>query len=290
MPPRTRSRRRCWRRCGCGPSIRRATRARGWRRSRPGGSSTPTAARSPVTAARRRRTRSRGPPPPRATTPSSCSSVCQDFVGRRRSALLVLASKSSMRTSIVTLGEVWISTRSGSRSRCWSKGTTFDARGACAALRERQYLRRHHLDRLAVDHREEHLQVVGVRQHGIRPGPRRNQFQVRIQQRMPDPDQATAITVGTNETRREGHVSHPDRTARTNRGVEGGEDVAVSVLRYVTSREGSRCSPAFHSTGSAAHPGSGAWRSLRPRRPASRTLVRSRRRGSSGPQPRSLGR
>ena len=28
-PPRTRSRRRCWRRCGCGPSIRRATRARG---------------------------------------------------------------------------------------------------------------------------------------------------------------------------------------------------------------------------------------------------------------------
>src|SRR5207247_452466 len=43
MPPRTRCRRRCWRRCGCGPSIRRATRARGWRRSRPGGSLTPAA-------------------------------------------------------------------------------------------------------------------------------------------------------------------------------------------------------------------------------------------------------
>jgi predicted RNA polymerase sigma factor len=61
MPPRTRCRRRCWRRCGCGPSTRRATRARGWRRSRPGDSSTPTAARPPVTTARRRRTPSRGP-------------------------------------------------------------------------------------------------------------------------------------------------------------------------------------------------------------------------------------
>jgi predicted RNA polymerase sigma factor len=30
MPSRTRCRRRCWRRCGCGPSTRRATRARGW--------------------------------------------------------------------------------------------------------------------------------------------------------------------------------------------------------------------------------------------------------------------
>ena len=59
MPPRTRCRRRCWRRCGCGPSTRRATRARGWRRSRPGGSSTPAAARPPATAARRRRTPSR---------------------------------------------------------------------------------------------------------------------------------------------------------------------------------------------------------------------------------------
>ena len=61
MPLRTRCRRRCWRRCGCGPSTRRATRARGWRRSRPGGSSTPAAARPPATAARRRHTPSRGP-------------------------------------------------------------------------------------------------------------------------------------------------------------------------------------------------------------------------------------
>ena len=60
MPLRTRCRRRCWRRCGCGPSTRRATRARGWRRSRPGGSSTPAAARPPATAARRRHTPSRG--------------------------------------------------------------------------------------------------------------------------------------------------------------------------------------------------------------------------------------
>ncbi len=37
-----------------GPSTRRATRARGWRRSRPAGSSTPAAARPPVTAARYR--------------------------------------------------------------------------------------------------------------------------------------------------------------------------------------------------------------------------------------------
>src|SRR5204863_32887 len=43
MPPRTRCRRRCWRPCGCGPSTRRATRVRGWRRWRPGGSSTPAA-------------------------------------------------------------------------------------------------------------------------------------------------------------------------------------------------------------------------------------------------------
>ena len=52
MPPRRRCRRRCWRRCGSGPSIRRATRAPGWRRSRRGGSSTPAAARPHVTAAR----------------------------------------------------------------------------------------------------------------------------------------------------------------------------------------------------------------------------------------------
>src|SRR5215469_15106075 len=54
------------------PSTRRATRARGWRRSRPGGWSTPAAARPPVSAVRRRRTRSRGAVPPRrATTPFS---------------------------------------------------------------------------------------------------------------------------------------------------------------------------------------------------------------------------
>ena len=70
MPPRTRCRRRCWRRCwrrcGCGPSTRRATRARGWRRSRRGGSSTPAAARPrrphrrPGAQGPRRRARPRG--------------------------------------------------------------------------------------------------------------------------------------------------------------------------------------------------------------------------------------
>src|SRR3954447_21128978 len=53
MPPRTRCRRRCWRRCGCGPSTRRATRGRGWRPSRPRGSSTPAPAGPPPPAPRR---------------------------------------------------------------------------------------------------------------------------------------------------------------------------------------------------------------------------------------------
>src|SRR3954468_6027838 len=64
---------------GGGPTPRRATRGRGYRRSRPGGSSTLGAARPPVTAARRQRTPSRGRAgsysPRRATTPSSCSSA-----------------------------------------------------------------------------------------------------------------------------------------------------------------------------------------------------------------------
>src|SRR3954449_10915760 len=66
MPPRTRCRRRCSRRCGCGPSTRRATRARGFRRSRPGGSSTPAAARPPAPPARRRAAPGRLPAPRRS--------------------------------------------------------------------------------------------------------------------------------------------------------------------------------------------------------------------------------
>src|SRR3954462_11508331 len=57
MPPRTRCRRRCWRRCGCGPSTRRATRARGWRWSRPRGSVAPAPPGPPVPPG--------APPPPR---------------------------------------------------------------------------------------------------------------------------------------------------------------------------------------------------------------------------------
>src|SRR5256885_9965 len=47
MPPRTRCRRRCWRRCGGGPRTRRATRVRGWRRARPSGPATPLPPRPP---------------------------------------------------------------------------------------------------------------------------------------------------------------------------------------------------------------------------------------------------
>src|SRR3954453_20065627 len=56
MPPRTRCRRRCWRRCGCGPSTRRATRARGLPRWRPGGSWTLPPRRPPGAAPERGRT------------------------------------------------------------------------------------------------------------------------------------------------------------------------------------------------------------------------------------------
>ena len=52
---------------------------------------------------------------------------------------------------------------------------------------------------------------------------------------------------------------------------------------------GSRRTRPFHARGSAAHPGSAGWRAPPPRRPASRTPVRSPRHGSSGPPPPSPG-
>src|SRR3954454_19980304 len=55
MPPRTRCRKRCSRRCGSGPSTRRATRARGWRKSRPAGPSAPAPATTPRPPAAARR-------------------------------------------------------------------------------------------------------------------------------------------------------------------------------------------------------------------------------------------
>ena len=56
-----------------------------------------------------------------------------------------------------------------------------------------------------------------------------------------------------------------------------------------SSRAGSRRTRRFRARGSAARPGSAGWRAPRPRRPASRTPVRSPRRGSSGPPPPSPG-
>src|SRR5918995_94532 len=54
-------------------------------------------------------------------------------------------------------------------------------------------------------------------------------------------------------------------------------------------RAGSRRTPPFHARGSAAHPGPAGWHAPPPRRPASRTPVRSPRHGSSGPPPPSPG-
>src|SRR5204862_7320374 len=55
-------------------------------------------------------------------------------------------------------------------------------------------------------------------------------------------------------------------------------DGGVRILGWAV-RAGSRRSRPFHARGSAAHPGSAGWRAPRPRRPASRTPVRSLRRG-----------
>jgi uncharacterized protein DUF6262 len=54
-------------------------------------------------------------------------------------------------------------------------------------------------------------------------------------------------------------------------------------------RAGSLRTRSFHARGSAAHLGSAGWLAPRPRRPASRTPVRSLRRGSLGPPPPSPG-
>jgi hypothetical protein len=55
------------------------------------------------------------------------------------------------------------------------------------------------------------------------------------------------------------------------------------ALNLAWARGGSRRTRPFHARGSAAHPGSSGWHAPPPRRPASRTPVRSPRRGSSGP-------
>lgn len=63
----------------------------------------------------------------------------------------------------------------------------------------------------------------------------------------------------------------------------------TTAAPFVTSQPGSGRSRWFRSHGSAAHPGSAAWRVPPRRRPAGRIPVRSPRRGSSGPRPLSPG-
>src|SRR5687767_10993828 len=57
------------------------------------------------------------------------------------------------------------------------------------------------------------------------------------------------------------------------------------LLPVTLSTAGSRRTRPFRARGSAGHPGSAAWHAPPPRRPASRTPVRSPRRGSSGHPP-----
>ena len=67
------------------------------------------------------------------------------------------------------------------------------------------------------------------------------------------------------------------------------QDPSESDCFGVRPRAGSRRTRPFRARGSAAHPGSAGWHAPPPRRPASRTPVRSPRHGSSGPPPPSPG-
>ena len=86
----------------------------------------------------------------------------------------------------------------------------------------------------------------------------------------------------------------PSPSAKRRPAVAGVADVGAGCrvlpgpgdLRPSQVREGPRCTRRFRSHGSAAHPGSAAWRVPPRRRPAGRIPARSRRHGSSGPRPR----
>src|SRR6266508_4245079 len=67
------------------------------------------------------------------------------------------------------------------------------------------------------------------------------------------------------------------------------DHVPPGYLSGWPARAGSRRTRPFHARGSAAHPGSAGWHAPPPRRPPSRTPVRSPRHGSSGPPPPSPG-
>jgi hypothetical protein len=69
---------------------------------------------------------------------------------------------------------------------------------------------------------------------------------------------------------------------------DAGAEARARPVRCIPTA-GSRCTRPFHARGSAAHPGSAGWHAPPPRRPASRTPVRSPRHGSSGPPPPSPG-
>ena len=71
--------------------------------------------------------------------------------------------------------------------------------------------------------------------------------------------------------------------------LTGEDPVRGELTAGQPARAGSRRTPPFHARGSAAHPGSAGSHAPPPRRPASRTPVRSRRHASSGRPPLSPG-
>ncbi len=75
----------------------------------------------------------------------------------------------------------------------------------------------------------------------------------------------------------------PAASQATGAGRQG--PAAAAPFDQWSPNAGSRCTRPFHARGSAAHPGSAGWHAPPPRRPASRTPVRSPRHGSLGPPP-----
>jgi hypothetical protein len=80
---------------------------------------------------------------------------------------------------------------------------------------ERQHVGGVDLNRVLADDREEDLQIERARQHRVRPRPRRDQLQERIQQRMPHTNNLATIAYRrADQTRIEAH-GNPSRVAVT---------------------------------------------------------------------------
>jgi hypothetical protein len=77
-------------------------------------------------------------------------------------------------------------------------------------LDEPQHLTSGHLCRCDPDHGEEHLQIERLRQHRVRPGPRRDEPQILIQQRLTQPG---SLSLDTAQARHELHRRTPVRQA-----------------------------------------------------------------------------